>query len=361
MNATAAVAGAFDYTPVAGTVLDAGAGRPLHVAFLPADGVNYQGSSADVTIDVTKRALTATAGSTTREFGAANPPLTGSVIGVVNGDPITGAFTSTAAPASPEGTYPILASLLDPAGRLSNYLVDLVNGTLTVVDTHPPVLTLPSAVSATATTPSGVAVTYSASAADPVDGSRPIVCVPASGATFPIGATTVHCSATDSNRHTAIGTFVVTVTTANVPGRMVGDGEIESGTTQHRFEFVVQEHASGADAGAIVYRVRTRTGGRDRTDTFSALAVTTVTFYNVPGVSPGPIPASGIDTVTFDGIGYWNGRSGYRFTATAADAGEPGRNRDSFAITIADPTGRVVASTNAVITGGNIQSLRLMH
>ena len=131
---------------------------------------------------------------------------------------------------------------------------------------------------------------------------------------------------------------------------------------QHRFEFVVQQHASGADAGAIVYRVRTRTGGRDRTDTFNALAVATVSFYNVPGVSPfGPIPASGIDTVAFDGVGHWNGRSGYRFTATAADAGEPGRNRDSFAITIADPAGRVVASTSAVITGGNIQSLRLTH
>ena len=92
-----------------------------------------------------------------------------------------------------------------------------------------------------------------------------------------------------------------------------------------------------------------------------ALRVTTVSFYDVPGVSPGPIPPSGIDTVTFDGVGYWNGRAGYRFTAKAADAGEPGRNRDSFAITISDATGHVVASANAVITGGNIQSLRLTH
>ena len=157
LNATADVAGVFVYTPVAGTVLGAGPGQPLHVAFTPADGLNYQSSSADVTVDVTKPALTATAISTAREFGAANPPFTGTVIGVVNGDAITGGFTSTATPASPEGTYPILASLLDPAGRLSNYIVALVNGTLTVVDTHPPVLTLPSTVSATATTPSGAA------------------------------------------------------------------------------------------------------------------------------------------------------------------------------------------------------------
>jgi beta-lactamase superfamily II metal-dependent hydrolase len=358
LNATADAAGTFVYTPVAGTVVAAGA-QPLHVAFTPADPVNYLSASADVTVDVTKRALTATADSTTREFGALNPMLTGSVTGVVNGDAITGVFTTTAIPASPEGTYPILAALLDPAGRLANYVVSLVNGTLRIVDTRPPVLTLPSTVSATATTPSGVAVTYVASAADPVDGPRPIVCAPASGTTFPIGATTVHCSATDSNGHTTDGTFLVTVTTATVPGRMVGDAEIESGTTRHQFEFVVQEHATGADAGALVYRVRTRTGGRDRTDTFIALMVANVSFYNVPGVSPGPVPPSGIDTVTFDGMGSWNGRSGYRYTAMAADAGEPGGTRDRFAITISDAAGDVVATVDAVITGGNIESLRL--
>jgi len=37
--------------------------------------------------------------------------------------------------------------------------------------------------------------------------------------------------------------------------------------------------------------------------------VTGVTFFNVPGVSPGPQPPSGIDTVTFTGTGRWNGRS----------------------------------------------------
>jgi beta-lactamase superfamily II metal-dependent hydrolase len=359
LNATADVAGTFVYTPVAGTVLDAGPGQPLHVAFTPADGANYQSSGGDVTLDVTKRALTATADSTAREFGAANPPFTGSVTGVVNGDAITGVFTATATAASPEGSYPILASLLDPAGRLPNYVVALVNGTLTVVDTHPPVLTLPSNVFATATTPAGAAVTYSASAADPVDGSRPITCAPASGATFPIGSTVVHCSATDSNGHSTNGTFVVTVATGNVPGRMVGDAEIEAGATRHQVEFVVQERATGADAGAFVYRLRTRTDGPDRTDTFFALTVSNVSFYNVPGVSPGPIPPSGIDTVTFEGVGHWNGRSGYRFTASAADAGEPGPNRDSFAITISDATGHVVASANGVITGGSIQSLRL--
>jgi beta-lactamase superfamily II metal-dependent hydrolase len=360
LNATADVAGSFVYTPAAGAVLNAGSGQPLHAAFTPADSVNYTSSSKDVSVDVTKAALSATAASTSREFGAPNPVFTGTLSGVVNADAITAMFASAAAASSPEGTYPIVTSLSDPAGRLSNYTVSLVNGTLTVVDTHPPVLTLPPAVSATATTPSGAVVSYSASASDPVDGSRPIACTPASGATFPIGATTVHCSATDSNAHTTTGTFVVTVTTAVVPGLMTGDAQIASGTTQHQVAFLVQELASGADAGAVVYALTTRTGGHDHTDTFVATSVTNVSFFNLPGVSPAH-PPSDVDTVTFGGAGLWNGHTGYRFTATATDAGEPGRNRDSFGITVSDAAGHVVASVNGVITGGNIQSLPLPH
>lgn len=91
---------------------------------------------------------------------------------------------------------------------------------------------------------------------------------------------------------------------------------------------------------------------------FISALVTDVSFFNVPGVSPGKRPASGVDTVSFKGIGLWNGHAGYTFAAIAVDAGEPGPGRDTFAITISDSTGHVVASLNATITSGNIQSLR---
>ena len=51
-------------------------------------------------------------------------------------------------------------------------------------------------------------------------------------------------------------------------------------------------------------------------------------------------------------------QGGYTFSAVAIDAGEPGRGRDSFAITVKDATGHVVATVTALITGGNIQSSR---
>src|SRR5262249_38648988 len=150
----------------------------------------------------------------------------------------------------------------------------------------------------------------------------------------------------------------VTVTTADVPGRIVGEAEIDLGSIEHEFAFGVQERSSGADAGLLVYRVKTRRPGRDQEDRFESTAVTSVSFFNVPGVSPGRKPASGIDTVSFAGVGRWNGRSGYTFDAVATDAGEPGRGRDSFRITVRDGAGQVVASVDARITDGNIQSLR---
>jgi hypothetical protein len=60
--------------------------------------------------------------------------------------------------------------------------------------------------------------------------------------------------------------------------------------------------------------------------------------------------------VVFSGVGTWNGTAGYTFTAQALDAGEPGRGRDMFAITVRDSAGHLVASVNARISLGNVES-----
>jgi hypothetical protein len=54
-------------------------------------------------------------------------------------------------------------------------------------------------------------VSYTATATDIVDGSVAVHCDPASGSTFPIGTTTVQCTATDAHNNTADGSFTVTV------------------------------------------------------------------------------------------------------------------------------------------------------
>jgi Putative Ig domain len=225
---------------------------------------------------------------------------------------------------------------------------------LTILDTTAPALTLPGDLTATATSPAGAIVDFTASAVDLADGSRPVACNPASGSTFPIGSTTVACTASDTHGNATSGGFKVAVTEPSQAGRMVGDGRIEAGTTRHDFDFVVQERATGADAGALRYRVKTS----DQEDRFEAVATRAV-FFNVGGVSPGPTPASGIDTVLITGVGRWNGAGGYTFEARATDAGEPGRGRDRFAITIRDADGRIVASVDDALDNGNVESLSI--
>ena len=77
-------------------------------------------------------ALTVSADNQSRVYGATNPPLTGSVAGLQNGDLITAVFQTTADTNSPVGTYPITPALQDPGGLLGNYIVSYVNGTLNV-------------------------------------------------------------------------------------------------------------------------------------------------------------------------------------------------------------------------------------
>ena len=85
------------------------------------------------------------------------------------------------------------------------------NGTPVTPDTTAPVLALPSPITVAATSPAGAPVTYTATASDLVDGALTVACTPASGATFPIGTTTVACSATDKAGNTASGSFAVTI------------------------------------------------------------------------------------------------------------------------------------------------------
>jgi hypothetical protein len=82
------------------------------------------------------------------------------------------------------------------------------------VDTHPPVLSLPAAMTVNATSPAGAVVVYTATSSDDDGLSYPVSCTPASGSTFPIGTTTVSCQATDAVGNTASGSFLVTVKSA---------------------------------------------------------------------------------------------------------------------------------------------------
>jgi len=80
--------------------------------------------------------------------------------------------------------------------------------TLTVIG--PPVITCPSNITVTTTNSGGAVVNYTVTVSG---GCPPITtnCVPPSGSVFPIGATTVNCSATDSCGQSNSCSFTVTV------------------------------------------------------------------------------------------------------------------------------------------------------
>jgi hypothetical protein len=78
-------------------------------------------------------------------------------------------------------------------------------------DTTPPTITAPAAITANATSPAGAPVSFAVTATDDRDPNPVVSCSPASGSTFPIGTTSVTCTATDAATNTSSQTFPVTV------------------------------------------------------------------------------------------------------------------------------------------------------
>lgn len=133
LGATANVPGTFSYNPPAGSVLGAGAYQTLTVIFLPTDSTNYAATKATVTLSVSPALLTVRANKATRRYGDPNPMFGTDVIGLRNGDEITVTNLCAATSNSPPGSYEIVPVLIDPAGRLANYQVTLIEGALTVI------------------------------------------------------------------------------------------------------------------------------------------------------------------------------------------------------------------------------------
>jgi len=138
---TGGVLGTFGYSPPAGTLLNAGI-HPIRATFTPANATRYETVSLTIDLTVDQAPLTIIADNRTRTVGEANPVLTATYVGLVNGDTIASlssppALSTSARVSSPAGAYPILLfGAFDP-----NYSITQVDGTLTVLEpAGPPVL-----------------------------------------------------------------------------------------------------------------------------------------------------------------------------------------------------------------------------
>ncbi len=123
-----------------------------------------------------------------------------------NGTPLPVSCTPKSGSLFPLGTTKVICSTSDSYGnRVTKGFV------VRVVDTTAPDLSVPATIVVDAVAPTGVSVTYSATATDRVSGEIAPQCTPASGSTFAIGDTTVTCSATDNAGNTGTATFGVHV------------------------------------------------------------------------------------------------------------------------------------------------------
>ena len=91
---------------------------------------NYTLTTINGTLTITHATLTIEANDASRIYGAANPAFSGTILGAVNGDTFALSFSTTATSASPAGNYAIVPSVTGVS--LVNYIVNAVNGTLTV-------------------------------------------------------------------------------------------------------------------------------------------------------------------------------------------------------------------------------------
>lgn len=152
------------------------------------------------------------------------------------------------------GRTRVLCTATDAAGNTAH-----AGFAITVIraggaDHTPPVITVPAAIEARATSRDGAKVTYDASASDNRDGALNAACEPSSGSLFGIGTTTVTCSARDAANNDATKRFTVTVTRTGHPDITPPDITVPE---------PIRTRATGRDGATVTYHA-SATDNRDR-------------------------------------------------------------------------------------------------
>ncbi|HTK16568.1 MAG TPA: HYR domain-containing protein [Acidimicrobiia bacterium] len=283
---------------------------------------NVSSGSFDVSVvDTTAPAVTVPASFSNEATGPSGAAVTYSASA---SDLVDGAITPTCSAASGStfalGTTTVTCSATDVHGNTGSASFDL-----TVVDTTAPVLSLPADVTAEANGPSGLIVSYSATAGDLVDGAVSTSCVPASGSSFPVGVTTVTCSATDTAGNESTGDFTVSITDTTAPVVTTPDNIVLEATS-----------ADGAPA------------------TFSATANDIVDGSITPSCTPASDStfALGTTTVTCSATDVHGNEASETFTVTVVDTTPPdiaGTPTD-FNVEAQSAAGAVVTYTSPAAT-----------
>jgi hypothetical protein len=199
---------------------------------------------SDVTIDATSPS------------GAAHS-FTASAVDNVDG-PVTATCTPASASLFAFGPTTVTCSATDAAGNTGS-----AGFTVTVQDVTDPNVTVHAPAATEATSPDGAAVSWTApTAEDDVDGTRPVTCDHTSGATFPLGDTTVTCTASDTHDNEGAATFTVTVQDTTAPALTVPDDITAEATSPQGAVVTWATHASDLVDGVVAVACTPNSGAQ---------------------------------------------------------------------------------------------------
>ncbi|MEW5939230.1 MAG: HYR domain-containing protein [Chloroflexota bacterium] len=218
VNFSATAADAVDPTPTVNCVPASGSIFPLGTTTVNCSAADDAGNVSNGSFDVTVQDTTAPSLNLPTDMTVEATDASGAVVNfsATAADAVDPTPTVICNPPSgsifPLGTTTVNCSATDDVGNTSNGSFDV-----TVQDTTAPSLNVPADMTVEATSPAGAVVNFSVTAADAVDPTPTVNCVPASGSTFPLGATTVNCSATDDAGNVSNDSFDITVQDTTPP------------------------------------------------------------------------------------------------------------------------------------------------
>ncbi|PBB36983.1 hypothetical protein CK221_15715 [Mesorhizobium sp. WSM3868] len=234
----------------------------------------------------------------------------------------------------PAGTTTVTFTATDKQGNTSSG-----SFTVTVQDREAPVVNVPANVTVNTETGKNTAtVTYNVSATDAAGGAVTLTQTAglASGASFPVGTTTVTWTATDSTGNVGSGSFIVTVVDAEAPELTVPAN-------------IVVDSDPGKASATVTYSV-------SATDAVDGA----VTPVQIAGLASGASFPVGTTTVTFratDSRG--NASDPKSFTVTVTDNQAPALNvpaNISVSTDAGKPTAKVTYNVSATdLVGGDVQ------
>lgn len=215
-------------TALSGPRASAGLGsRTVSCSYTDAGGLLGTATATYSIVDTTAPSLSTVSNVTVDAVDSAGAPVT--YTSPTATDAVDGSRPVSCLPASgstfPIGSTTVTCSATDLSAHSAS-----TTFSVSVADHTVPVVTVPSDVTIGATSPAGAAHSFTATATDNVDGSLPVSCTPASGSTFPFGATTATCTAKDAAGNTGTGSFVITVQDKTAPKVTVHEPEAVEAT-----------------------------------------------------------------------------------------------------------------------------------